>query len=282
MGPRRLDRSSARDRGAARRARPFGTSTATTIIRNRSFFRRPTTIASSKKNCRSSCSKRPTLELHARLRRLLRRRPRRRQRRRIAEMAARGLRRPGRQAFRAGRGRQQGQMAGRRDAGEIRRARGSARLSRKRSRRRRAPTATFPPDPNMIGRADRREELVAAILGQERPIVVPGALGMGKTTLALAAAHDPAVVERFGAERRFFVNLEPVARRRGRVARARRTRSGSTPPARRRRWSRPIADFCAAGPGAGDPRQFRDAVAQGRRRRPRRCWGGSRRSRGCG
>ena len=68
----------------------------------------------------------------------------------------------------------------------------------------------LPPNPRMIGREDRLEELVKAILDYDRPIVVPGALGMGKTTLALAAAHDPRVVARFGKERRFFVNLEPA------------------------------------------------------------------------
>jgi hypothetical protein len=68
----------------------------------------------------------------------------------------------------------------------------------------------LPPDPKMIGRADRLEQLVAAILNQDRPVVVPGALGMGKTTLALAAAHDARVIERFGKSRRFFVNLEPA------------------------------------------------------------------------
>ena len=39
---------------------------------------------------------------------------------------------------------------------------------------------------------------------------MPGALGMGKTTLALAAAHDKRVIERFGKSRRFFVNCEPL------------------------------------------------------------------------
>jgi len=68
----------------------------------------------------------------------------------------------------------------------------------------------LPPDPKMIGRADRLEQLVAAILNQDRPVVVPGALGMGKTTLALAAAYDTRVIERFGKSRRFFVNLEPA------------------------------------------------------------------------
>jgi hypothetical protein len=75
-----------------------------------------------------------------------------------------------------------------------------------------APLATisFPPDPRMIGREDRLKELVEAILTQERPILVPGALGMGKTTLALAAAYAPEIVKHFGRDRRFFVNLEPV------------------------------------------------------------------------
>ena len=72
------------------------------------------------------------------------------------------------------------------------------------------PAVSFPPDPKMIGREDRLKELVEAILAQERPIFVPGALGMGKTTLALAAAYDPEIVKHFGRNRRFFVNLEPV------------------------------------------------------------------------
>jgi hypothetical protein len=78
---------------------------------------------------------------------------------------------------------------------------------------------TLPPNPRMIGREDRLEELVKAILKEDRPVVVPGALGMGKTTLALAAAHDPRVVARFGKERRFFVNLEPAPDSEGVLAR---------------------------------------------------------------
>jgi len=69
---------------------------------------------------------------------------------------------------------------------------------------------TLPPNPRMIGRKDRLEELVKAILDEDRPIVVPGVLGMGKTTLALAAAYDERVIARFGKGRRFFVNLEPA------------------------------------------------------------------------
>jgi tetratricopeptide (TPR) repeat protein len=71
-------------------------------------------------------------------------------------------------------------------------------------------SSTLPPDPKMIGRKDRLEELVKAILDEDRPVVVPGTLGMGKTTLALAAAYHPQVIARFGKDRRFFVNLEPV------------------------------------------------------------------------
>jgi tetratricopeptide (TPR) repeat protein len=79
--------------------------------------------------------------------------------------------------------------------------------------------STLPPNPRMIGRKDRLDELVAAILEEDRPIVVPGALGMGKTTLALAAAYDPRVIERFGKDRRFFVNLEPAPNAEGVLSR---------------------------------------------------------------
>lgn len=82
----------------------------------------------------------------------------------------------------------------------------------------RAPVATaaakierppFLPDPRMIGRKDRLEEIVGLILNGDRPIIVPGGPGMGKTTLALAAAHDKRVRDRFG-KGRVFVNLEPA------------------------------------------------------------------------
>jgi hypothetical protein len=59
----------------------------------------------------------------------------------------------------------------------------------------------FPPDPKMIGRRDRLEEVVRHLLAGGRPIIVPGGPGMGKTTLALAAAHDQRVKERFGKAR---------------------------------------------------------------------------------
>jgi tetratricopeptide (TPR) repeat protein len=98
----------------------------------------------------------------------------------------------------------------------------------------------------MIGREDRLKDLVAAILGQERPILVPGALGMGKTTLALAAAHDPAVVARFGAERRFFVNLEPVPDAEG-VMRALAHALGLDASGAAAAVERAVADSCAGG-----------------------------------
>jgi SIR2-like protein/AAA domain-containing protein len=72
--------------------------------------------------------------------------------------------------------------------------------------------ATLPPDPQMIGRKNRLNQLVAAILNKDkdRPIVVPGARGMGKTTLALAAAYDPRVTARFGKSRRFLVDCDDL------------------------------------------------------------------------
>jgi tetratricopeptide (TPR) repeat protein len=79
--------------------------------------------------------------------------------------------------------------------------------------------APLPPNPRMIGRKDRLDELVKAILEEDRPIVVPGSLGMGKTTLALAAAYDPRVIEHFGKGRRFFVNLEPAPNAEGVLSR---------------------------------------------------------------
>ena len=67
----------------------------------------------------------------------------------------------------------------------------------------------LPPNPHMIGRRDRYEEVVRHLLSGDRPIVVPGGPGMGKTTLALAVAHDKRISKAFG-KARVFVNLEPV------------------------------------------------------------------------
>jgi hypothetical protein len=66
----------------------------------------------------------------------------------------------------------------------------------------------FPPEPNMVGREDAKNALIDKILNGRRPILVLGGPGMGKSTLAVAAAHDAAVKARYGS-RRVFVNLEP-------------------------------------------------------------------------
>jgi hypothetical protein len=73
----------------------------------------------------------------------------------------------------------------------------------------RAAPDSLPSDPHMIGRTDQQKELVGFILNEDRPVIVLGEPGIGKTTLALAATYDPLVVERFGA-RRYFVPLDAV------------------------------------------------------------------------
>ena len=107
--------------------------------------------------------------------------------------------------------------------------------------------ASFPVDPKMIGRKDRLAELVEAILTRAEPILVPGALGMGKTPLAVAACHDRAVVERFGASQRFFVNLEPVPNAEG-VLRALANALGLDPSGAASALERTIGEACAARP----------------------------------
>ena len=61
----------------------------------------------------------------------------------------------------------------------------------------------------MIGRREQLEEVVTQVLTGDRPIIVPGGPGMGKTTLAVAAAHDKRVAARFGAQR-VFIDLQAV------------------------------------------------------------------------
>ena len=137
----------------------------------------------------------------------------------------------------------------------------------------------LPPNPQMIGREDRLEELVKAILEEDRPIVVPGALGMGKTTLALAAAHDARAIARFGRDRRFFVNLEPAPDAEGvlsRIAIHLGLPATGAPP----KLETKIAAACAAN------RRWRSSTIwrrPGARRspRPRRFSAGSPRSRAC-
>ena len=144
-------------------------------------------------------------------------------------------------------------------ADEILRDRGGDRRPQKRGEYRSLPPASaptaracsspspLPPDPNMIGRADRREELVAAILGQERPIVVPGALGMGKTTLALAAAYDPASSRASARIGGSSSTSSPSPTPRASCARSPTARPSDTAGAAREVEAK-IADFCAVGP----------------------------------
>jgi hypothetical protein len=120
----------------------------------------------------------------------------------------------------------------------------------------------LPPNPRMIGRNDRLEELVMAILEEDRPIVVPGGLGMGKTTLALAATHDSRVIARFGRERRFFVNLEPAPNADGALTRLA-TELGLPASGAASEVEAKIAAACAAPADAGDPRQSGNALGQG-------------------
>jgi hypothetical protein len=62
-----------------------------------------------------------------------------------------------------------------------------------------------------VGRDGPRARLVAALAGAEPgPVAVLGGPGIGKSTLVVAALHDAAVAERFGA-RRWFVRCDGAA-----------------------------------------------------------------------
>jgi tetratricopeptide (TPR) repeat protein len=72
----------------------------------------------------------------------------------------------------------------------------------------RAAAARLPALRNCFGREEALAELVAAILAAPpQPAPVLGPPGVGKSTLAIAALHDPRVAQRFGL-RRFFVRCE--------------------------------------------------------------------------
>jgi tetratricopeptide (TPR) repeat protein len=100
---------------------------------------------------------------------------------------------------------------------------------------------------SLIGRRDRLLELVDAILNRRETIILSGARGIGKTTLALAAAHAPAVSAYFGPDQCFLVNLEPVPDAEG-VLRALANTLGLDASGAAAAVERSIADFCAAGP----------------------------------
>jgi tetratricopeptide (TPR) repeat protein len=65
-----------------------------------------------------------------------------------------------------------------------------------------------PPVPGLVGRVEQVGGVVAAVTGvPPPPVAVVGAPGIGKTTVCLAALHEPSVVGRFGA-RRWFVRCD--------------------------------------------------------------------------
>ena len=66
----------------------------------------------------------------------------------------------------------------------------------------------FPARPDLVGREAEVGSLVAAWLGTPpEPVAVLGAPGIGKSTICLAALHDPRVADRF-AGRRWFVRCD--------------------------------------------------------------------------
>jgi tetratricopeptide (TPR) repeat protein len=64
----------------------------------------------------------------------------------------------------------------------------------------------LPPNPQMIGRSRHLSDVVDLLVADTQPVVIPGGPSMGKTTLALAAAHEPQIAKKF--PRRFFVALD--------------------------------------------------------------------------
>lgn len=75
------------------------------------------------------------------------------------------------------------------------------------------PVSVLPSPGHCFGREEELEEIVTELLRpRPAPIPVLGAAGIGKTTLALEAARDPRVAERFG-RRRWFVRFDDVKTR---------------------------------------------------------------------
>jgi tetratricopeptide (TPR) repeat protein len=75
------------------------------------------------------------------------------------------------------------------------------------------PIAPLPAKPACFGRDEEVKDLVRTLLRKvPPPTPVLGGPGMGKTTMTLAALHDPGVAKRYGA-RRFFVRCDPARTR---------------------------------------------------------------------
>ncbi|KAG6810208.1 hypothetical protein H0H92_012899 [Tricholoma furcatifolium] len=71
-------------------------------------------------------------------------------------------------------------------------------------------TPALPPEPGcMIGRDEQLSAVIATLLQPPARIAILGGGGMGKTTLALAILHHPAVVERYSS--RYFVSCEGIS-----------------------------------------------------------------------
>jgi tetratricopeptide (TPR) repeat protein len=75
------------------------------------------------------------------------------------------------------------------------------------------PGASLPAKPNCFGRDKEIKDLVRTLREKvPPPTPVIGGPGMGKTTVTVAALHDPGVAQRYGA-RRFFVRCDPARTR---------------------------------------------------------------------
>ncbi len=71
--------------------------------------------------------------------------------------------------------------------------------------------ADLPAAPDLVGRDDEVADLVAAWLAvPPEPVAVLGPPGIGKSSICLAALHDPRVAARFG-DRRWFVRCDGAA-----------------------------------------------------------------------
>ncbi|MGF7211884.1 hypothetical protein GGE65_006506 [Skermanella aerolata] len=72
-------------------------------------------------------------------------------------------------------------------------------------------TSPSPPSkPRLFGRDGMVEDIVKSLLARSpSPIPILGGPGIGKTTVSLAAFHDPRVAEKFGV-RRYFVRCDPA------------------------------------------------------------------------